>query len=113
MLNIRKKLCIRNQHLGDCSDEGKGGCAAQTPAGSAGSERLLFLCQTRIKRHQKCWSHIRADAVGVGLTRVLLGEGDVGVHQTPGDAAPNKNHENLIPHQSNQSQGRFLPDVQA
>lgn len=52
--------------------------------------------------------------MGVGLTGLLLGEGDVGVHQTPGDAADNNNHhKNLIPHQPNQNQAGFLPDVQA
>lgn len=89
---LEQNLCIRNQCLCDCSDGGRGGCAAQTRGGSAGSQRLLFLCQTREKKHQKCWSHIRVCAVGVGLTCLLLREGDVGVHQTPGDAAENKNH---------------------
>lgn len=30
------------------------------------------------------------------LTRLLLCEGDVGVHQTPGDAAQNKHNKNLM-----------------
>lgn len=44
---------------------------------------------------------------------MLLCKGDVGVDQTPGDAAENKEHKILIPHQLDQSRGRFLPDIQA
>lgn len=57
--------------------------------------------------------HQSQTLMGGGLTGVLLGEGDVGVHQTPGDAADNNNHKKLIPHQSDQNQAGFLPDVQA
>lgn len=53
------------------------------------------------------------DADGLALTSLLLSEGDVGVDQTPGDAAENQNHKALIPHRCHRSQGRFLPDIQA
>lgn len=60
------------------------------------------------QRHEKRWSHVRPYAVRVARTCLLLCEGDVGVHQTPSDAAENKNHRNLVPHQWNQKQGSFF-----
>lgn len=98
----------------DCSDEGRAGCAAQTPGGSAVSELLLFLCQTREKKASEVLEPLQSLMLGGGgLTCLLLRKGDVGVHQTPSDAAENKQHKDLIPHQSDQSRGRLLPDIQA
>lgn len=84
---------------GKCSAEDTG--VQQTQGGSAGFELLLLFCQKQQKNpHQECLKSSKgADHISLTLTRVLLCEGDVGVHQTPGDAAGHRTNKTPIARQ--------------